>query len=104
MRFTPSALTALAAQQWPGNLRQLSMVVQHAVGARSAGDITVANLPESYRHTSEARSLTPWEQAELDAIVAALRETGGNKRQAAERLGISRSTLYNRLRSLRITL
>ncbi len=104
VRFTPSALTALAAQQWPGNLRELLMVVQHAVGAHSAGDITVANLPESYRHTTDARSLTPWEQAELDAIVAALRETGGNKRQAAERLGISRSTLYNRLRSLRITL
>ncbi|MPY77812.1 MAG: hypothetical protein GEV04_04825 [Actinophytocola sp.] len=104
VRFTASALTTLAAHQWPGNLRELVMVVRHAVEARSAGDITVADLPETYRHGVEARSLTPWEQAELDAIVAALRETGGNKRQAAERLGISRSTLYNRLRSLRITI
>ncbi|WP_051399753.1 sigma-54-dependent Fis family transcriptional regulator [Haloechinothrix halophila] len=102
VRFTPSALTALAAQQWPGNLRELSMVVRHAVTARSAGDITAADLPEAYRGGVEARSLTPWEQAELDAIVAALRETRGNKRRAAERLGISRSTLYNRIRSLRI--
>lgn len=104
VRFTTSALTVLAAHQWPGNLRQLSMVVRHAVETRSAGDITPADLPEGYRHGVQARSLTPWEQAELDAILTALRETGGNKRQAAERLGISRSTLYNRLRSLRITL
>lgn len=103
VRFTPSALTALAAQQWPGNLRELSMVVRHTVEAHSAGDITVTDLPETYRNGAEARSLTPWEQAELDAIVTALRETGGNKRQAAERLGISRSTLYNRIHSLRIT-
>lgn len=103
VRFTPSALAALAAQQWPGNFRELSMVVRRAVEARSAGDITVADLPETYRNGAEARSLTPWEQAELDAIVTALRATGGNKRQAAERLGISRSTLYNRIHSLRIT-
>lgn len=103
LRFTPSALSALAANQWPGNLRELRMVVSYVAEARSAGDVTVADLPESHRGNSAARTLTPWEQAEHDAIVGALRATGGNKLQAAERLGISRSTLYNRIRALKIT-
>lgn len=102
VRFTPSALTALAAHHWPGNLRELRVVVRHATEQRTAGDITTADLPESHRGNPRARALTPWQQAEHDAIVVALRATGGNKLQAAERLGISRSTLYNRIRALKI--
>ncbi len=102
VRFAPSALAALAAHHWPGNLRELRTVVRHAAETRSAGDITVADLPEPYRGRSAGRTLSRWEQAERDAILAALRATGGNKLQAAERLGISRSTLYNRIRALRI--
>ncbi|MQA63958.1 MAG: hypothetical protein GEU86_21400 [Actinophytocola sp.] len=113
IRFTPSALAALAAHQWPGNVRELAMVVRHAVEAfpadsaderDPAGDITAADLPEAYRSAANARSLTPWEQAEHDAILAALKATAGNKLRAAERLGISRSTLYNRIRAFKITL
>lgn len=103
VRFTPSALAALAAHQWPGNLRELAMVVRHVAESHSAGDITAADLPESVRAHPNTRTLTPWEQAEHDAIVSALRATDGNKLQAAERLGISRSTLYNRIRALKIS-
>lgn len=104
VRFTPSALQALAAHQWPGNLRELRVVIQHAVEHRSTGDITARDLPPSHRGDPKVRTLTPWEQAEHDAIVAALRATVGNKARAAARLGISRSTLYNRIRQLRISL
>ncbi|MGH3712941.1 MAG: sigma-54-dependent Fis family transcriptional regulator [Micromonosporaceae bacterium] len=103
VRFAPSTLAALAGHHWPGNLRELRMVVRHAAQTRSAGDITVADLPEAYRGLPPSRALTRWEQAERDAIVSALRATGGNKRHAAEQLGISRSTLYNRIRVLRIS-
>lgn len=103
LRFAPSALAALAARQWPGNLRELSMVVRHTLETHSAGDITVADLPETYRNSAQRRPLTPMEQAEHDAIVAALRMTGGNKRQAAQHLGIGRTTLYRRIRALKIT-
>lgn len=104
VRFTASALAALTAQQWPGNLRELCMVIRHAADARSSGDIGIGDLPESHRGQAKVRTLTPWEQAEHDAIVAALRATAGNKLHAAERLGISRSTLYNRIRALKISL
>lgn len=103
VRFTTSALAALAAHDWPGNLRELHAVVRHAVEQRSTGDITVRDLPPSHRADPKLRTLTPWEQAEHDAIVTALRATSGNKARAAKRLGISRSTLYNRIRVLRIS-
>ncbi|NBE51860.1 sigma-54-dependent Fis family transcriptional regulator [Streptomyces boluensis] len=103
VRFAPGALELLAAQPWPGNLRELEAVVRYAADARSAGDITARDLPPSCQGSPRKHRLSAWEQAEHDAILSALRATGGNKVHAAERLGISRSTLYNRIRSLGIT-
>lgn len=96
LRFTPSALEALAGQPWPGNLRELRAVVGHVLGVRSVGDVTVHDLPVTYQIRS--RLLTPIELVERDAIADALRACGGNKKEAARRLGISRTTLYNAIR------
>ncbi|KAB2340862.1 sigma-54-dependent Fis family transcriptional regulator [Actinomadura rudentiformis] len=103
LRFTPAALAALAGHPWPGNLSELNAVVRAVAGHRSVGDITPWDLPEGYRISPRRRSMTPLERAEHDAIAAALRECGGNKLHAAKRLGISRTTLYNRMRTLQIT-
>ncbi|MCT9081841.1 sigma-54-dependent Fis family transcriptional regulator [Streptomyces fulvoviolaceus] len=103
LRFTPAALAALAGHLWPGNLRELHTLVRTVAGRHSAGDITLQDLPEGYRVSPRRRSMTPLERAEHDAIATALRECGGNKLRAAKRLGISRTTLYNRMRALRIT-
>jgi sigma-54 dependent transcriptional regulator, acetoin dehydrogenase operon transcriptional activator AcoR len=97
LRFTPGALEALAGQPWPGNLRELHSVVRQVVQTRSTGDVTVHDLPEAYRGQARSRLLTPIEQAEHDAIIVALRTTGGNKLEAAHRLGISRTTLYRNI-------
>jgi transcriptional regulator of acetoin/glycerol metabolism len=99
LRFTPGALEALAGQDWPGNLRELHAVVRQVVETRQVGDVVVGDLPQSYRGRARCRLLTPMEQAERDAIVDALRATGGNKKDAARRLGISRTTLYNAIRA-----
>ncbi|GHB83235.1 sigma 54 type regulator [Streptomyces umbrinus] len=103
LHFTPAALAALAGHPWPGNLSELHSVVRTVAGHRSVGDITPWDLPEGYRVSPRRRSMTPLERAEHDAIAAALRECGGNKLHAAKRLGISRTTLYNRMRTLQIT-
>lgn len=102
LRFTPSALEALSSHEWPGNLRELYSVVRAVVRTRAVGDVAVRDLPESYWSRARGRRLTPMEQAERDAIVDALRATGGNKKDAAKRLGISRTTLYNAIRTLGI--
>ncbi|WP_317495747.1 helix-turn-helix domain-containing protein [Haloechinothrix sp. LS1_15] len=102
LRFTPSALEALVSQPWPGNLRELAVVLRQVTDKRSAGDVTVDDLPPGYRVSSRASRLAGRDRAEYAAIVAALQTTGGNKARAAERLGISRTTLYNRMRALGI--
>lgn len=102
LRFTPSAMEALTSQEWPGNLRELYSVVRAVVHTRGVGDVAVRDLPEAYWGRARGRRLTLMEQAERDAIVEALRATGGNKKDAAKRLGISRTTLYNGIRTLGI--
>ncbi|MER5435878.1 helix-turn-helix domain-containing protein [Streptomyces sp. NPDC002588] len=103
LRFTSAVLGVLAGHPWPGNLRELHTVVRAVVESRSAGDVTLQDLPADYRTSPRLRVMTPLERAEHDAIVAALRECQGNKVHAAKRLGISRTTLYSRIRVLRIT-
>jgi transcriptional regulator of acetoin/glycerol metabolism len=97
-RFRPDALDALARADWPGNVRQLRAVVSSTCASRPVGDLEVADLPaEVVRRRGVG--LTQMESAELAAILAGLRDAGGNKAEAALRLGISRSTLYRKLRA-----
>jgi transcriptional regulator of acetoin/glycerol metabolism len=98
LRFTPAALEALARQDWPGNLLELYSVVKGITERRRVGDITVGDLPTTHRNLPKRR-LSPMEQAQRDAISNALRVAGGNKKAAAQQLGISRTTLYKALRS-----
>ncbi|RKT88799.1 Transcriptional regulator of acetoin/glycerol metabolism [Saccharopolyspora antimicrobica] len=98
-RIAPSALEALIAQPWPGNLRELRGVLRATAESRTAGDITIHDLPAAYRNTGRSARLSGRERAERDAITEALRVTGGNKVHAAQRLGISRTTLYSRMRA-----
>jgi transcriptional regulator of acetoin/glycerol metabolism len=99
-RLTSDTLRTLAAQPWPGNLAELRRVVETVAGIRSAGDIIPSDLPSSHRRSAEPAS--PLRQAEREVVVAALEAAGGNRLQAARALGVSRSTLYNRMRALRI--
>jgi transcriptional regulator of acetoin/glycerol metabolism len=99
-RLAPETLRIFTAQPWPGNLAEMDRVIRAVAEIRSAGDIIPADLPRSYR--SSATSGSPLRQAEREVIVAALEATGGNKLRAARELGVSRSTLYNRMRALHI--
>lgn len=102
VRFTTGALRTLAAHDWPGNLRELATVVGYVAGRRSAGDLTEADLPPGYREGPREPVPGALWQAERDAIVRCLESCGGNKVHAARRLGISRTTLYRRIRELHI--
>ncbi|MBB3049854.1 transcriptional regulator of acetoin/glycerol metabolism [Prauserella isguenensis] len=102
-RLTAGALELLTAQPWPGNLRELETVLTDVTEGRSAGDITARDLAPLCPVTTTAPALSGWQQAEYEAITRALAAVGGNKVQAARDLGISRSTLYNRIRTLHIT-
>ncbi|GAA4531947.1 sigma-54-dependent Fis family transcriptional regulator [Amycolatopsis samaneae] len=102
-RFTPSVVEALAAQPWPANLRELEVVLRRVTARRGTGDVVVSDLPPEYRVAPRTARMGGRERAERAAIVAALRGTAGNKVHAAARLGISRTTLYSRMRALGVT-
>jgi sigma-54 dependent transcriptional regulator, acetoin dehydrogenase operon transcriptional activator AcoR len=95
----PDALQLLQRLPWPGNVRELERVVRAASAGRHSGDIRVEDFPAGLLAKAAPRRLTAIEHAELEAIVEALDAAGGNKRDAARRLGIARSTLYRKLRA-----
>jgi DNA-binding NtrC family response regulator len=95
-QFSPEAMEKISSYWWPGNVRELRGVVQTAV-AMTAGDaIGVDALPASVAARAASRS-GRLDAAERDIIEKTLEEAGGNKSLAAERLGISRRTLYNKM-------
>lgn len=99
------AADALLSQEWPGNLAELSMVLTEAADAalaRGGRTVTAEDLPAEYRGSTRAARLRGMEQAERQAILAALASADGNKSRAAAELGISRTTLYARIRALGI--
>ncbi|MEJ8281180.1 sigma-54-dependent Fis family transcriptional regulator [Pseudonocardia spirodelae] len=94
---SPEALRVLMRHRWPGNVEQLYQVLRKVVSRRRAGVIRVEDLPPETRALTR-RVLTPLESIECDAIVDALLDADGNKAEAARRLGMSRATIYRKIR------
>jgi sigma-54 dependent transcriptional regulator, acetoin dehydrogenase operon transcriptional activator AcoR len=95
-RCTIEALAALASGEWPGNIRKLRQVVTTALVRSLSGDITVDDLPEGLAR--RGRRLTTLEWHERQALVTALRDAAGDREAAARELGISRATIYRKLK------
>lgn len=95
---SPEALTILQSYRWPGNIRELQNVIERAV-ILCRGAISVADLPATLLACdSDAQELGTLKDLEREAILSALEKTGGNRRRAAEELGLSRRTLQYRLK------
>jgi two-component system NtrC family response regulator len=110
--FAPDALRVLAGHSWPGNVRELANVIEHAAILCESGPITAGDLPakfESRRLRAHAAHGGPaplktigsspqtLREIEMQVIYQTLERLGGNKPKAAEELGISLKTLYNKL-------
>lgn len=93
----PEALRVLMRHRWPGNVEQLYQVLRKVVSRRRTGVIRLEDLPPETRVLAR-RVLTPLESIECDAIVDALLDADGNKAEAARRLGMSRATIYRKIR------
>ena len=102
LRFSQAALLAMTRAHWPGNVRQLESVVLGLVAIAGPREVSVEMLPTALSHYSSRRELTTMEQAELDAIMSAIKRSEGNKVVAARILGISRSTLYRKMRTYKL--
>jgi DNA-binding NtrC family response regulator len=101
--ISPEALRALQRYAWPGNVRELEHVIERAVALAPHAVLSLDDLPPEFQKqthdTLDDRHHLP---DSLDAIqrkhiLAVYESAGGNKEQAARRLGISRRTLYRLL-------
>jgi transcriptional regulator of acetoin/glycerol metabolism len=90
----------LRSYTWPGNIKELRSVVQQMSTAGKRGLVLPGDLPKSMQGS---RALSMIERAELDAIRRALAEADGNRSKAAEILGLSRATVYRKMRAYRLT-
>jgi transcriptional regulator with AAA-type ATPase domain len=100
-RFSPAALQCLLAWRWPGNAAKLARLLAGLRRSAASGLIQTKDRPAAMRQPSLS-SLSRYEQSERDTIMAALAEADGNESRAAEILGIGRTTMYRKMRALKI--
>lgn len=109
LTLSPRAVEALNTYAWPGNIRELESALERAAAIGESSVIEFEHLPKSVRDGA----LVPPEdgedpvpsmaEAERQAIVTAGRVTHGNLSQAALLLGIGRSTLWRKMRTMGLT-
>jgi len=113
IRLTHETLLALESYDWPGNIRQLFNALEYAIVHADGPNIQPQHLPPEIRQLSESPINTesirpaltrPYYRSsnqgagEAEIISRILAETGGNKAEAARRLGMSRTSLWKRLK------
>jgi two-component system response regulator HydG len=103
MTLNRDALDRMLAYQWPGNVRELENAIERAVVLNKGTAIGAENLPRPIAEAEEVgRDLTfavgtGLEEIERRVIHATLAHTGGDKRLAAQLLGIATRTMYRKL-------
>lgn len=109
-RVAPEVMSVLLDYSWPGNVRELRNILERLVILADGDTIKVEHLPETLK--KQARGTPEQETAgtlpdltrrtEREIIARALQQARGNKARAAKTLGIPRSTLYYRLKALKL--
>src|SRR5881227_1810407 len=112
--ISPDAFQKLLDYSWPGNVRELQNAIEYAVVLTRQGVIGVKELPTEIQlppalQQAEIAGLPragvqTLDDVERTAIIQALAECHGNKKKAAELLGIQRPTLYNKMKRFAIEL
>ena len=100
--FTPAAAHQLLRYGWPGNVRELENTIERAVVLTSRGRIDIEDLPTevglAVPDALVATDVRPLADVEREYIKSVLRAVGGNRSQAAQKLGIGEATLYRKLK------
>ncbi len=94
--FSKEAVMLLTEYSWPGNIRELRNIVKVCSLISESDFIEAEDLPEYVRAPANARS-GRLNASEKTVIQKAIADSQGNKSVAAEKLGISRRTLYNKM-------
>lgn len=112
--ISPEVCDVFLNYDWPGNVRQLKNVITYALAMVTGNTIKISHLPDELFDTSRSKSrtqsydiksiddLTGMERIEIEAIKDAMKKTGNNVKDAAESLGLGRSTLYRKLKQYKM--
>lgn len=103
--FSTQALHKLISYNWEGNIRQLKNIITRIVTLTRNSVINVDDLPEELQlstHKSENTDPIKLESVEKDHIIKVLELTNGNRKKAAELLGIHRNTLAKKIKDFKL--
>jgi two-component system response regulator HydG len=107
--LTPEALETLYTYHWPGNVRELRNAIEYAFVLCSGGWIGQEHLPPKITANGKNRPMNSrqnagtWEK-ERSKLINALHQVGGNQSEAARVLGVSRVTIWKRIKKYGIRL
>ena len=107
--LTPEALRSVVAYPWPGNVRELKSALEYASVLAETGRLETEHLPPHITaanpsaQPAASHSGEETADAQRQALIEALRQSGGNQSRAAQLLGVSRVTVYNRMRKYGLT-
>lgn len=99
--LTPEALEALTEYSWPGNVRELRNAIEYAFVLCQSGGIGMQHLPHKIAGGAARQAACEMDAdcvKERDALIAVLRNAGGNQSEAARMLGVSRVTIWKRMK------
>jgi DNA-binding NtrC family response regulator len=111
--ISPQALGCLKTYLWPGNIRELESVLYESIVMSENAWVEISDLPKRIRESNLKKNTEMIleekkafgetikdlkERAERAMIIEVLRETHGNRSKAAQRLGISRKSLFNKMK------
>jgi two-component system response regulator HydG len=104
---TPAVMEKLIAYPWPGNVRELRNTIEYATVLCHDGLIGVEHLPPKVGtylgNTDTSVTDSPVFQAEKEKLIQALKQTGGNQTEAGKILGVSRVTIWKRMKKYNIS-
>jgi transcriptional regulator with GAF, ATPase, and Fis domain len=104
--LTPDALETLTDYSWPGNVRELRNAIEYAFVLCQSGGIGIQHLPHKIVHGTldpkETCELDPGCARDRDSLIQVLKKADGNQSKAAKMLGVSRVTVWKRMKKLGI--
>ena len=110
LQCSNDAMRMMMDYPWPGNVRELENAVEHGIICATSNEVTAESLPQDIReynrdnhtaaaHVSQERRKDDHLKRDIEA---ALKQCDGNKAKAAQMLGIDRSTLWRRMKKIKL--